>query len=86
MRVGIEQTGRHGATLEIDAPSVRTGGSFDVGGGPNGGDAISSDSNRLRDAIVRVDGEDATVDENDVGPRLLSPYPQTDCRRNRREQ
>jgi hypothetical protein len=86
MRVRIEQTGRNGATLEIDAPSVRAGGSFDVGGGSNGGDAVSSDSDRLSDAIVRVDGEDATVDENDVGARLLSPCPRTDCRRNRREQ
>ena len=68
----IEQSGRDGASAQIDAPSVRPGDALDLGGRADGDDAIAGDRDRLRDAIVRIDGEHAAVDEM-MSARVAAP-------------
>ena len=71
VRVSVEQPRCNRAPGEVDASRVRRGRSLHLRRRPHDDDAVAGDADGLSNAIDGVDGQHATVDEDQVGPRLL---------------
>ncbi len=64
--MGIDQTGDHGAAMEVDDFGARASGGFCVVVGANSDDASVPDGEGLGDGVIGIDGEDLAVDEDRV--------------------
>jgi hypothetical protein len=67
VRVRVDQPRSDGSPAKVDTPRLRAGQRQHRGVGTDGDDAITADRDRLGDAVRGVDGDHATVMQDDVG-------------------
>ena len=66
MAVSVDQTGSSREAVKIDDPRGRAGSPLDLGRGSHRDNLAFGDGDSFNDGVLRVDGQDLAVDQDQV--------------------